>query len=1025
MISGVEVLKLGQTVATRAAAAWLRKHRERKERVATLAELAAEQLAGPLHLRKWDNFLNNLGLQIAERLEPLLDNRFPGLPGNEIQAALDAAGDALAEVELSDDLLLGADLDADKLAAHVRSVCPGQVRVAGLSEDGARLYEVALDQSCRYLVEVVRWLPAFQPRALAEALGRLGALSGQLDEVLARIPRSTLHAPRGTGHDAEFTAGYLRHLQSTLDRLELLGLTMQEQPRLALSVAYLSLSVSETTQPRARRELADGRWFGEIERGPVSGRVEAAIGATERTLVRGEAGSGKTTLLDWLAVTAARGHFTGGLAEWNGCVPFPVRLRSFAAGELPRPEQLVAHAWPMRGAQMPEGWAHRRLSDGTGLVLLDGVDEVPAGQRAEVRNWLRQLVAEFPLARIVVTARPAAVEEKWLADEGFRAVLLEPMTGDDIRQFIERWHTAAEAATFLPCAPGDLPAARQRLLNQFANRPQLRALAANPLLCALLCALNLDHVADLPRSRMELYERALAMLLDIRDAKRRIAGLLDVAQKRVLLRDLAWRLTLANRIELPRDKALGHLARKLPAMPNVTEPAPEILDHLLERSGVLREPVPGRVDFLHRTFQEYLAASEATEQDHIDTLVAHAHLDGWWETVVMAAGHAKRTQADELLAEILDRADHEPRRARRLRLLAAACLETVQEIDAGLHDRIDTLIRTHLVPPRSIRETESLAAIGHRLLRYLPSTVDELSEAAAVATVQAAALTGSAEALTTLAGYARDPRHRVQQELIRAWRMFDPARYAEEVLADAPLHNGLIQIGRGRFLPHLAKLRRLTKVSVAVAEDQVSGLEVLDGLPLTDALWLRFDGQPVDLGPLLGHRGIRHLHLMGAAHYRRLDVLAQLPGLTDLTLYQREPWADLDFLRPLSGLRTLKLDQLTRITDYAALDDLPSLDRLSLNDLTRLDSSTGRAWATVRTLYFSWWADPRCLDQLAERFPALSSLRLFSGELPSAEPIAALPLRTLYLSRCGSPDLSPLGGRDIEIHVDGVARSQP
>ncbi|GAA2811652.1 NACHT N-terminal Helical domain 1-containing protein [Crossiella cryophila] len=207
MISGVEVLKLGQTVATRAAAAWLRKHREQKERVSSLAELAAEQLASPLHLRKWDNFLNNLGLQVAERLEPLLDNRFPGLPANEIQAAMDAAGDALAEVELADDLLLGVDLDADKLAAHVRSVCPGQVRVAGLSEDGARLYEVALDQSCRYLVEVVRWLPAFQPRALAEALGRLGALSGQLDEVLARIPRSTLHAPRGTGHDAEFTAG--------------------------------------------------------------------------------------------------------------------------------------------------------------------------------------------------------------------------------------------------------------------------------------------------------------------------------------------------------------------------------------------------------------------------------------------------------------------------------------------------------------------------------------------------------------------------------------------------------------------------------------------------------------------------------------------------------------------------------------------------------------------------------------------------------------------------------------------------
>ncbi|GAA2811645.1 NACHT domain-containing protein [Crossiella cryophila] len=808
-----------------------------------------------------------------------------------------------------------------------------------------------------------------------------------------------------------------------MDRLELLGLTMQEQPRLALSVAYLSLSVSESAQPRARRELADGRWFGDGERGPVSGRVEAAIGAAERTLVRGEAGSGKTTLLDWLAVTAARGHFTGQLAEWNGCVPFPVRLRSFAAGQLPQPEQLLTHAWPMRGAEMPEGWAHRRLSDGTGLVLLDGVDEVPAGQRAEVRNWLRQLVAEFPLARIVVTARPAAVEEKWLADEGFRAVLLEPMTGDDIRRFIERWHTAAEQARFLPCAPGDLPAARQRLLNQFTTRPQLRALAANPLLCALLCALNLDHVADLPRSRMELYERALAMLLDIRDAKRRIAGLLDVAQKRVLLRDIAWRLTLANRIELPRDKALDHIARKLPAMPNVTEPAPEILDHLLERSGVLREPVPGRVDFLHRTFQEYLAASEATEQDHIDTLVAHAHLDAWWETVVMAAGHAKRTQADELLTQILDRADHEPRRARKLRLLAAACLETVQEIDAGLHDRLDTLIRTHLVPPRGIRETESLAAIGHRLLRYLPSTVDKLSDAVAAATVRAVALTGTAEALTRLAGYVQDPRGCVQQELILAWRMFDPARYAEEVLTDAPLINGQIGIAEGRFLPHLRKLQRMTEVMVLFAEPQASGLDALTGLPLFDTLWFRFDGRPADLSPLAEHPRLRLLYLMGAAHYLTLEALTQLPELTELTLRQLEPWQNLEFVRALPGLRTLKLVGLERITDYALLEDLPSLEQLSLENVSNFDSSTGRPLREVRSLQLSRWTDPRCVEQIAERFPALRRLRLYKGELPSAAPLAALPLTTLYLSRCGPIDLSPLDGRDIEIYVDGVARS--
>jgi predicted NACHT family NTPase len=76
--------------------------------------------------------------------------------------------------------------------------------------------------------------------------------------------------------------------------------------------------------------------------GGSSQRAEAALAESPRTLLRGDAGSGKTTLLQWLAVTAARSGFTGPLADWNGCVPFLVRLRSYADRPLPRPEQLLA-----------------------------------------------------------------------------------------------------------------------------------------------------------------------------------------------------------------------------------------------------------------------------------------------------------------------------------------------------------------------------------------------------------------------------------------------------------------------------------------------------------------------------------------------------------------------------------------------------------------------------------------------------------------------------------------------------------
>jgi NACHT conflict system protein/NACHT domain-containing protein len=1048
VISGLELLKLGQMVATKAATAWLRRHRAKKERSSSLAELAAGELGSSLQVHKLDNLLENIGIQVAEQLEPLLGTKFRSLPDNEITAALAATSDALAEVDLTDEALFAADANPEDLAKRIRTQCPAEARVAGLSAAAIPLYEIALDQTCRHLVQVVRYLPAFQPRALTETLSRLSTQSGQLEELLSRIPKTSMQAPRGTDHDAEFTAAYLQHISSTLDKVELLGLSSHEQPKLALSMAYLSLNVSEHVGNRSRspRHRHETHWFGRSDghQSTSTVRAEAAIGTAPLplVLVRGEAGSGKTTLLDWLAVTAARSEFSGQLTDWNGSVPFPIRLRRFARDPLPRPEQFLLHSWSMKSSQMPEGWVHRKLSQGVGLVLLDGVDEVPANRRREVHAWLRELVMTFPAVRIVVTARPAAIDEKWLHEERFSVVTLNPMDADDIRRFIERWHVAAERAHSLPCDHAELPAAKRRLLNQFANRPYLRTLGSTPLLCAMLCALNLDHNAELPRNRMELYRRALAMLLDIRDSKRGIIGLLDVAQKHVLLRDIAWRLTLGGQTELARTEALDYVQLKLPSMPNVDESADQILAHLLERTGVLRQPIPDKVDFVHRTFQEYLAASEATEQGYIPALANFGHLDTWWETTVMACGHAKRKQADELLTRLLNRADLEPRRARRLRLLAAACLETVNEIDPAVHERIDSLIRDRLAPPRSLRETESLASIGHRVLRYLPSTLDELSGSAAAATVRVAGLTGNAEALKRLVGYAQDSRREVQDELINAWQFFDPQSYAEEVLADAPLLDGLIVLTASRFLPYVSALRHLTTLHVILPmHDPLSDLQPLVGVPHLASVSMDFKKRTLDLTPLGEHSELTEVSLYFANRYTKLRTLLRLPKLTELTLFQDRALSNIEFLRGLSTLEGIGLDQAANIKDYSPLDELPHLERLMLWECGQIATTTNAPWRQVRDLYVDGYTGPTPAERIAELFPSLQSLELRNTRTIRIASLARLPLKRLQIADClitdvtslstmldlryielsGCPpelDLSPLADRTITLTLD-------
>ncbi len=1000
-MTGLEApaLKLGGQIASAAAKSWLQRRKAGAQRSADLADLAAGELKGPMERAKLENLVRHIGTQVAEQLEPVLADRFSTLPPHEVDAAFLAVEDALTKADLSDEALLAADADPEQLARKIRGDLP---RERLLAPKAAALYELALDQACRHLVQVVRHLPSFQPRALADVLGRLSRQSDQLEELLARVPKTSLAAPEGVDHDAEFKAAYLRLLARDLDRLELLGLTMDDQPALPLTVAYLSLSVSSEGEPRRAERRMDELWFEKRQNRADSPnmRVESALSGATQVLVRGEAGSGKTTLLDWLAVTAARAGFTGKLADWNGRVPFPIRLRSFAAEPLPRPEEFLAHIAPMLGP--PEGWARRVLESGRAMVLVDGVDEVGTSHRREVKAWLRRLSSAFPDTLIVVTSRTAAADQRWLAQEGFGCVLLEPMSAEDIEALVARWHKAAAAGgTVGPDT--DLAAVQRRLLNQLDSRPHLRTLAASPLLCAMLCALNLAHRSELPRDRMDLYRKALTMLLHLRDAERRIGVILTEAQKQILLGDLAWRLSLASKVEMPKERVLEHVARRLPSLPHVDHTPSEVLDHLLERSGVLREPVRDRVDFVHRTFQECLAANEATEQDHLETLIDRAHLDTWWETFVMACGHAKHHQAGRLLSGILDRADEEPRHARHLRLLAAACLETVSNASPEVLARIEVVIQKHLVPPRSLRETGSLASIGHRVLRYLPRYLSGLSTAVAAASVRTAALAAGDEALTLLKGYAQDSRPMVQEQVVNAWQYFDPERFATEVLADSPLADGKTTIRTHRLIPYVRHLRNLDELHLQLrSSGKMESLSFLEGVPAITELMVWFNNEStIDVEPLIEHTTLKTLFLLFARDHVNLRALSRLEALRFLTIFPSSPWQELETLSELKNLRLLSTNALQNVRNLDNLSNLEEVRQLNLwFGNQRLLERTAPLPAPTEVVLGSDDRTELAMltgSVIARTFPNTTELRLVTVLMSDLEGLAALPLTLLIL----------------------------
>ncbi len=1021
---------IGKLVVTHAVRTWLGARQERAERDAELIDLVRLSVRDYFQQRKLVRQLEELADQIAERLRPIYEHEFRNVADNERVAALLAVVDALEAADLTDDTLFAVDVDARKLARLVRERVP--VRRVGLAEPAERLYDAVLDESCMALVQVVKHLPAFEPRALTELLGRFSQVAEGIAEVLHRLPRTTLDAPAGSEHDEEFRARYLTHVSETLDELEQFGIDVRRyKPRTLVSVAYLSLQVSTDSRRPGRGDRPDERWFADGRRTVTSGsslRAEAALAENPRTLLRGDAGSGKTTLLQWLAVTAARSGFSGPLADWNGSVPFLVRLRSYADQSLPRPEQFLTGVADPLVDVLPEGWVHRQLDTGRALLLVDGVDELIPAQRPAVRRWLRGLLTEYPQLRVVVTSRPGAADRSWLVGEGFAPVLLERMSPLDVAAFCRRWHdamrdAAQRSAVTLPCRADELPEYERALLRQLDGRRHLRGLASSPLLCAMLCALNLDRRQQLPPDRMALYRDALALLLERRDAEREVPAsrtvVLDTGSKIAILQHVAWRLSLAGRAELSRDEVLDMVRRAVERMPNVNYSAEDVLQHLLDRSGVIREPVLGRVDFVHRTFQEYLAAKEAVEDQAVDALVTRAHLDQWWETIVMAVGHATPERRAALLSGVLDRADTEPKHCRRLRLLAAACLDTAQVVDPEVTGRVEAAV-DELVPPRGQNETRSLALAGSRVLRRLPATLDGLSDASAVASVKTAALVGGPEALRLLAHWSPDPRGAVQRALAQAWRYFDPADYAKTVLQDAPLDEGKITVELVEHVPHLHTLQHLQDVSLNLSDSgTVDDLAFLhDAPPATTELRVQVAG-PVDLSRLANCPALERAYVTGGEVSAGLEILTTLPELELLQIQPPAGGQDLSFLADCPALISALLDGCTELSDLSSLVSASRLRDVYLLNAKRLRSLG--ALTELPDLTTLLIADAPLAGGLAAMAPVLDQLKgLFmwsAATVTSLDALAGGTLDFLSLADCPITDLGPLGTLQSLTHV--------
>ncbi|WP_282792177.1 NACHT domain-containing protein [Streptomyces sp. CC224B] len=920
------------------------------------------------------------------------------LAGRLVRHAVESPGEAPFPADeeaavtdaLARRLLALGDLDMDDVQAvhlghrelarklHTHSTAP-----VGLSADATVFLDSVTEWACVHVLHFFTQRSTFVARTLVEQSRTQAELIAKVDELIRR-------GPRPSAQDASFERRYLPHIADKQNRITIYGIDLRESPdRWPLEVAYLSLEASGAdTQAYDRLDsLPDG--------GPVTVqlRADAALAEHARVLLRGDAGSGKTTLVQWLAVTAAR---------QGAPVPFVLPLRTLVrADTLPAPEAfLTAVSCPHTA---PPGWAERVLTAGRGLVMVDGIDEVPAADRTRTRDWLLDLTRAYPGNQWLVTTRPTAVRPTWLADQGFRELTLAPMKRADVTTFVRRWHAAADARDY-----------EDTLLTALRTKRDLALMATNPLMCGLICALHRERRGFLPQGRKELYDAALSMLLTRRDRERGMGapdGIELTEEARLeLLQSLAYGLILSGRTEMDHDGALLLLER---ALPNIASAAQQgdteaVFRHLLLRSGLLREPAPGVVHFVHRTFQDYLGARAAVADGHLDVLVHHAGDPQWEDVIRMAVAHARPQERARLLRHLLA-ADSSP----RVSLLALACLEDATTLDPSVRQEVESRA-AGLIPPRTAAEARALAEAGPLVLELLPGP-EGLSDDEALGVVHTATLVGGPFALPVLKRYRDHEDGRVSSQLLSAWSDFDTQEFADEVLTR------LVQRGtsftaktraQAEALRRLGPLRAVSFTGSYTAEELLSFVDpdALERLAVFDNPVLR------DLRPLCRIRNLETLTLSDCAPSIDLEPLAAL----DLRWLQlmpcREP-GPLPGLQQLTSLDTLGISHPLNGSDLAEWlpVDAPlhslflqpgAIGTCGLKGLTR--------WRTLKRLHLS---KGQCelaapdYEELAGH-PSLDNLLLFRPVLPELHDAPEMPgIETLRLwALSGTEDLSALAG---------------
>jgi hypothetical protein len=377
-----------------------------------------------------------------------------------------------------------------------------------------------------------------------------------------------------------------------------------------------------------------------------------------RAVILGQPGGGKSTVLQYLALQFARRRLAY-RGRW--LVPVVVRLARWCQFALARRDHQLAEYLSSEHPGTEPDWWVRRLNRGDALLLFDGLDEVDDPEDDFITAGLKAALIRFKQCPAAVTCRTLAFQLPLYRSlcQDLPVFHLAPLSEPQIVRYAQGFARVFEK---------DPEKLSQHVIAILAV-PQLRSLAANPLLLSVLCLVLSGRADEAPplAVRVELFDDAVNRLLRRpRDLPEPLeASLLEL--RRTVLEyaslDLFERQTGQDKavvLDMPLMMAAFGAAAERAGAKRID--GARFLSDSVGRGLVQRSDLPGDrpgtepvYSYLHLQFQEYLAGCALKDdREFIRKVFDRLSSPRWREVILLAIGQMTLA-AGEDAQQVFDR----------------------------------------------------------------------------------------------------------------------------------------------------------------------------------------------------------------------------------------------------------------------------------------------------------------------------------------------------------------------------------